>query len=111
MSLAAALAEFSRAGQAVSEDAAPGSAVLAGLGTFACSATVGRLEPVELQDGGTVIVQPLYLTIRKTLLATAPVRGLKVTCKNRPWKLNALGGDNDADAAWHLICIPMPGTN
>lgn len=92
------------------EKAYPGDLVIEGI-TYAGSAVPGELGPVQLADGGTVITQPLYVTISKTLLRNVHELGTTVRYKNEGWKIQSSDGDSDTDSSWSYVCTRQPGAD
>jgi len=107
MSLSAAAASFHAATQAFDEELHPGEITINNA-TYPVSAVKGRKEPIQLEDGGTVVVSPLNITLRKNLFPMEPIRGTKLLFEREPWLIMGVGGRMPADAAWHLVCIPHP---
>jgi hypothetical protein len=98
---AAAIAAARKRKQTTSETCFPGAIVLNGTTYAGGNLFLSKIEHYPKPDGsGWAKRQTISITIRKSLLATAPQKREKFTCAGHSWTVDTVGGQTADALAW-----------
>lgn len=94
--------------QTAREVVRPGKVMIAAK-EYAAAVEILAAQPEQRSDGeGTVVAQRAVVRIRKTLLATAPARGVVIIIGDLSFTVDSTGGQNPSDISWVLHLVRLP---
>jgi len=94
--------------QSVKERDFSGRVTIAGK-TYDAAVVIGAMEPEMRADGaGTILVQRGTVSIRKSLLQSAPTRGTVVTYDGKDYSMVGVSGESLPSTAWSIQIQRLP---
>jgi len=102
MSLATAIAAARSATQSALEDGHAGTVTINAV-NYEGSVVADKIKRVETSQGWQT-QQTIYVTLRKSLLATEPALGGKLTYSNQVYDIEDVGGTKSDEIAWTFTC-------